>query len=276
MNLVEHVLAGVRVRASSTAGVATTIDLPELKLAFDLGAACEPLVARERIAFTHAHIDHMGAVVWHAAMRGMRGLAPPTYYVPSEDAEAFDELFAAWRRLDRSELRHAKVVLAPGDVELVRADLELAPFRSPHRVPCQGYGLWSRRDKLDPRFAGRSAADLSELRAAGTALATTVRTPLVAFTGDTRIEVIEREEVCRRAKLLILEVTFLDERVSVEKARSTGHVHLDEVCERADLFENEAILFTHLSRRYRPGEAAAILARRLPASLARRAVALLG
>ena len=79
----------------------------------------------------------------------------------------------------------------------------------------------------------------------------------------------------RTAKLLILEVTFLDDQVSVEKARSTGHVHLDEVCERADLFENEALLFSHISRRYRAREVREILARRLPASLADRVVPLL-
>jgi ribonuclease Z len=86
------------------------------------------------------------------------------------------------------------------------------------------------------------------------------------------IEVVEREEVVRRAKLLILEVTFLDERVSVEECRAKGHVHLDEVCERASLFENEAILLTHFSARYGPAEVERILAQRLPASLRGRVV----
>ena len=66
------------------------------------------------------------------------------------------------------------------------------------------------------------------------------------------------------ARLLIMEVTFLDERVDVARARGSGHVHLDEVVERAELFENEAILFTHFSARYSPGEVRRIVSGRLP------------
>jgi ribonuclease Z len=70
-------------------------------------------------------------------------------------------------------------------------------------------------------------------------------------------------------------VTFLDDRVPVAEARAKGHVHLDEVVERAELFENEALLFTHFSARYRPAEVRAILAARLPPALAERVTPLL-
>ena len=97
----------------------------------------------------------------------------------------------------------------------------------------------------------------------------------VAFCGDTTIDVLEREEVVRRARVLILEVTFLDDRVSVENARSNGHIHLDEVIERAQLFENQAILFTHFSARYTRADIVKILAERLPDSLRDRVSMLL-
>jgi hypothetical protein len=47
------------------------------------------------------------------------------------------------------------------------------------------------------------------------------------------------------------------------------------VIERAELFQNEAILFTHASARYRAREVAEILERRLPPSLRERAQPLL-
>ena len=75
--------------------------------------------------------------------------------------------------------------------------------------------------------------------------------PEVAFSGDSTIELIDREESMRKARLLIMELTFLDDRVSVAAARSKGHIHLDEVLERAELFENQTILFTHVSARWR-------------------------
>ena len=63
--------------------------------------------------------------------------------------------------------------------------------------------------------------------------------------------------------------------VSVEKARSKGHIHLDEVIARAELFENEAILFTHFSARYSADDIRRILETRLPASLRDRVTPLL-
>jgi ribonuclease Z len=83
---------------------------------------------------------------------------------------------------------------------------------------------------------------------------------------------VEREAVVREARVLVLECSFLDERVSPASARAMGHVHLDDVIERAELFRNEAILLTHLSARYRTEEVLEILGRRLPASLKDRVV----
>ena len=74
---------------------------------------------------------------------------------------------------------------------------------------------------------------------------------------------------------MIMEVSFIDDRVSVESARKNGHIHLDEVIARADLFQNKAILFTHLSARYREQEAVQALEARLPDTLKER-VTLLG
>jgi ribonuclease Z len=97
----------------------------------------------------------------------------------------------------------------------------------------------------------------------------------VAFCGDTCIDVLEREEWARKAKILVLEVTFLDDRVSVQSARENGHVHLDEVIQRPELFENEHILFTHFSSRYTNKDIVRILDERLPEGLKQRAQPLL-
>ena len=122
---------------------------------------------------------------------------------------------------------------------------------------------------LDP-VRQPSIDEIRAARARGIDVTQPVETCEVAFTGDTLIEAIEREAPLRTARLLLMEVTFLDERVSVEAARDKGHIHLDEVIERADLFENEQIVFTHLSARYRPAEAKRILQQRLPEGLRER------
>lgn len=258
-------LAGVDVNAISIGGHETCIDLPGFKVAFDVGRAPDFSVARELVCFTHAHVDHMAGVVWHCATRALRGMKPPRYVIGKENEAAFRDMFDAWRRLDRSELPHELVIVSPGEELALSSEHRLRPFFSPHRAPCQGYALWSRRQKLKQEHLGLAPNEIRALRAKqGDAVFDTIETPEVAFCGDTLIDVVEREEVVRKAKLLILEVTFLDDRVSVAQARGSGHVHLAELAERADLFENEAILLTHFSPRYTRAEILVALKRGLP------------
>jgi len=268
-------LAGIEVRGLSLGGLETCIDLPELKVCLDIGRCPPEVVARPTVLFTHAHMDHMGGIAYHAATRSLYRMRPATYVVPREDVDAVGALFDAWRRLDRSDLEHELVPLGPGEEWSLPNRMVVRPFRSYHVVPCQGYGLWRVRRKLRPEHAGLSPEEIVRLKQAGSAPTETLETPEVAFTGDSLIEVVEREEVVRTARLLVMEVTFLDERVSVAECRAKGHIHLDEVAERADLFANEALLLTHFSSRYHPEEVVRLLDRGLPRRLRERVTPLL-
>ena len=62
----------------------------------------------------------------------------------------------------------------------------------------------------------------------------------------------------------------VDERVDRAQAEESGHAHLDEWIERAELFENEVIAFGHFSSRYSAKQVREILERRLPANLRER------
>lgn len=268
-------LAGLAVGGLSIGGIETCIDLPEHKLCFDVGRCPRWAVARPRVLVTHAHMDHLGGLAYHCATRSLLGMAPPEYLVPREDAEALGELFAAWRRLDRSELPHRLVPLGPGDEHRVGRDLVARPFRASHVVPTQGYGLWRERKQLRPEYRGRSQSELQRLAVdGGVELSERTEHCEVAFTGDTRPEVIEQVEAVRRARLLVMECTFLDERVTVEQARATGHTHLDDLLRVLPLLENEALLLTHFSARYSAGEVDALLDRKLPPDVRARTTAL--
>jgi ribonuclease Z len=264
-------VAGIEIGGLSIGGLETCIDLPELKCCFDIGRCPDPAVSRATVLFTHAHMDHMGGIGWHAATRALRGMAPATYVVPREDAGRVEGLFDALRRLDRSELPHVLVPLAPGEEHTLANKLLARPFRSMHTVPCQGYALWRRRTKLKAELAHLGEAEVRSLRQREGAVVTeVVETPEIAFTGDSRIEVVEREEVVRTARVLVLECTFVDDRVSVEETRAKGHVHLDEIAERAHLFRNEALVLSHFSARYSPSEIVAAIDRKLPPELRAR------
>jgi ribonuclease Z len=145
-------LAGIAVDALSIGGLETCIQLPGLDLAFDMGTCPPSAVHRSTVCFTHAHIDHMGGVAHHCATRALTRLDPPTYLVPAENVEAFHDLLAVWRRLDRSELDCRSCRWRPRKSTWCRPGLVAIPFRSPHRVPCIGYALWEERNKLKPEL----------------------------------------------------------------------------------------------------------------------------
>lgn len=268
-------LAGIDIEAVSVGGLETCIEVPSWSLCFDIGRCPSSAVRRKRVLVTHAHMDHAGGLAYHAATRDLLGMPRPTYYVPRENHADFLALMDVWRRLDRSDLPCDLVAVGPGErvqLDEVRA---FVPFRSPHRVHCQGYALLRKRPRLLAALQGLPSDEIRARRLAGEAVSEDVEVTEVAFTGDALIEVVEREPLVRTAKLLVMEVTFLDERVPVEASRSKGHIHLDEVIARAELFQNEHLLFTHFSARYGRGEILDILARRLPPSLRGRVTPLL-
>ncbi|MCB9761454.1 MAG: hypothetical protein H6739_16545 [Alphaproteobacteria bacterium] len=268
-------LAGIAVDATSVGGMETCIQLPGYKMALDIGRCPRTAVYKDSVAITHGHMDHVGGICFHAATRSMLGLEPPTYFVGHENINAMKALFNAYRRLDRSRLAHHLVPIGPGETHPLPGGKLLRPFRSVHRVPCQGYSIWSSKQKLKPEYHGTPGHELARLRREGVEITDTVEAPELAFTGDTMIEVVEREEVVRTARLLIMEVTFIDDRVTVAEARSTGHIHIDELVERADLFENEALLLTHFSSRYRARDIREAFKARLPDHLYQRVTPLL-
>ncbi len=268
-------LAGFDVEAVSVGGLETCIELPSLGLAFDIGRCPMSAVRRDTLLFTHAHMDHMGGIAYHAATRDLLHMAPPTYIVPRENHADVLALLDVWRRLDHSTLPCTVIPCAPGERVPLSGGRAAVAFRSPHRVPCQGYGLVARRKKLLPAFAALAGPELQRRRLAGEVVQEEYDVVEVAFTGDSLIEVVDREPMVRQARLLVMEVTFLDERVPVAAARSKGHIHLDEVIERAALFENEALLFTHFSARYSAADILRILDARLPPGLRERVTPLL-
>lgn len=268
-------LAGIEVDGTSVGGIETCIQLPRWEIAFDMGRGSRRALRCSKVLITHAHMDHAGGVAWHASMRELLGMSAPTCYVPRENHADFEALFEVWRRLDRSEVPVKLVPVGPGEEVALGSKRTLLPFRSPHRVPCQGYAIRAARQKLLPELAGLPGPEIQRLREAGTVITETRESVEVAFTGDSVIDVVDNEPNVRTARLLIMEVTFLMDDVPPARARRMGHIHLDDVIERAHLFENEHLLFTHFSARYEPWQVREILAKRLPESLKGRVTPLL-
>lgn len=254
-------LAGHRVEGTAVSGIGSAISLPSLKLGLDIGVCPLFAVNNRTILITHGHIDHMGSAVQHAAIRDMRGSEPSRFIVSVHLVPYLEEMFDLWHRAQNHSLGHEIIGLEVGADFPVGKGLFVRPFPTDHTLPSQGYGIWSIRQKLKDEFKGIPGREIARLRGEeGVEVTDRVEVCEVAYTGDTRANVIEEQEVVRTARLLIMEATFVDDEITTEFARARGHVHLRELAERADLFENEAVLMCHFSARHSNGEIALAIA----------------
>jgi ribonuclease Z len=259
-----------KARGLSRGSFGTCILLPSYGLALDMGRCPEPAVRYDTVLLSHGHMDHIGGLGHHCARRELMRLPPPTYVMAPHLVEPIEAVLAAYRALDGSKLKYDRIIVEPGDEFRTVKGHIVRPFQSFHVIPTQGYGVWSTKRKLLPGYLGLPGQQIRQLREEGIEVSAQVEVPEVAWTSDTRIDVVESEAVVREAKLLIMEATFLDDRVSRAEAWWSFHTHLDDIAELARLFSNKEIILTYFSMRYTQAEAMRLVQKKLPKTLLER------
>ncbi|HVJ91171.1 MAG TPA: MBL fold metallo-hydrolase [Labilithrix sp.] len=251
----------------SIAGMETCIEVPSLKLLLDLGRCSKTAVSSPLALVSHGHIDHVGAVAHHAARRAMMHMDEGVYVVPRQVAPQVEALFNAAGELDGQPIPRRVVPLAPGEELALTKNRFVRAFETFHRVASQGYTVWERRHRLRPEFRQLEGPRLGELRKKGVLIDESYEMPVLSFTGDTRVEVLERTPELQHTQTLVIESTFLDERVTVEGAREMGHIHLDELLVRSELLPKTEVVLSHFSARYDDREVRQLIEHRLPDAL---------
>lgn len=262
-----HAHAGLTIEGYSRAAVQSYWRVPELKLGFDLGAHPWDFNGTGTWFVSHTHLDHVAALPVYVARRRMMKMEPPVIYVPAEAIEDVKKLMMIMNRLDRGrQLADLRPVEKGQEIELSR-ELVVTVFDTVHTIPSRGFVVWDRRQKLKDEFVGLRGDQIRDLKFAGTEITREVRTPLVAYTGDTAPPGLDSEPACYKAKILITELSFIRANHRRDKIHKFGHMHLDDYAERADRFENELIVAAHFSTRYHPNEVRRLLDARLPPQL---------
>lgn len=261
------------VRGVSVGGIYTSLAVPELGIVFDAGIAPRSSGGIDTILLSHGHADHVGALPALLGIRGLHGKTrPPRVVMPAEIVEDLQIALAALTKLQRWPLDIEAIGMMPGDELLLRGDLLVRAVRTFHPVPALAYVLVRRVAKLRPELHGVPGHELASRKRAGEVITDIDERIELAYATDTLVSVLDHAPDLLRARVLILECTFLDERKSIEAARAGCHIHLDELIERADRFENEHIVLMHLSQLYRPDEVSGILDARVPPALRRRII----
>jgi len=197
-------------------------------------------------------------------------MEPPTLYLPAANVEWTDKLLKVWQRLDRGRMNCQLIGVEPGqEIELSR-DHVVTVFATTHTVPSVGYCVWQRRRKLKPEYQGLTGDQIRDLRLSGMEVTAEIRTPLVCYTGDTSPAGLDGYPPAFEAQILITELTFFRPEHRREKIHKYGHMHLDDILERADRFQNELIIAMHFSTRYHASQIEKAVTKRLPPGLRER------
>ena len=262
--------AGLTIEGYSRAAVQSYWRVPELKVGFDLGGQPWDFMGTPTWFVTHTHLDHVAALPVYVARRRMMKMEPPTIYVPAEGVEDIRRLLMVMQRLDRGRMIcRLEGVTAGQDIALSREHVVTA-FATTHTIPSLGFLVWERRNKLKDEFQGLSGDQIRDIRLSGVPVTREVRTPLLAYTGDTSPAGLDNYPPIFDAKILITEMSFVRAKHRREKIHKFGHIHLDDILDRADRFKNELIICAHFSTRYHDREVREVVAAKLPAKLRER------
>ncbi|QOJ15743.1 MAG: hypothetical protein HRU75_14335 [Planctomycetia bacterium] len=268
---------GIRLVGSSLAGEETFVVAPELNIAFDVGRAQQELLAVDNVFLSHGHMDHAAGVAYYFSQRMFIDNQPGVVFAPEPLVDPLQRLMRLWAEIDGHEPA-ANIVAAVPDRDIpLRRDLVVRPFAVNH--PCRrqgrptvqalGFVAIEVRQKLKPEFVGLEGPQLIELKNRGEEITRTLELPLIAYCGDTAIGPwLDREDV-RKARVLLLECTFV-EPDHIDRARAGYHLHVRDLREIVPKLANERILLTHLSRRTALRDARAILCEQLGEEMAAR------
>jgi ribonuclease Z len=268
--ILSHKHGGLTIEGYSRAAVQSYWRIPELKVGFDLGAQPWDFMGTGTWLLSHMHLDHMAALPIYVARRRMMKMEPPTIYLPEYAIDDVRRILNLMQRLDRGRQACNLVGVKPGqEIDLSR-ELVISVFETTHTIPSVGYLIWDRRNKLKEEYHGLPGDQIRDLRLSGTQVTREIRTPILAYTGDTSPGGLDGFPPVYEAKVLITEMSFIRAKHRREKIHKFGHMHLDDFIERADRFKNELIVCGHFSTRYQGNEIRRIVDAKLPAGLRAR------
>lgn len=253
----------------SSAGEETWFRVHPPGLAFDAGRGAHEVAGARDLFLTHGHLDHALGVPWALSQRTLHHRDATRVVCPLPIVGDLRRFVEAAARLEGVEYAFEIVGVEPGDRVPVGRDLEIEAFATDHVLPSVGYHLMRRRRHLRPELAGLAGPEIARRRAHGDRVEIESEEVWLSYCGDTGTGVFDRAPRLAESRVLMIECTFLGEPMR-DRGALYGHLHLDDLAERADrLARHEWIVLHHLSRRHTPRQLRAEVERKLPGLAAR-------
>jgi ribonuclease Z len=262
-------VAGLKLQGYSVAGITTSIAFPEADACFDVAQGLPFQIPFPNILISHGHMDHASGLPYLIAMKSMTSQPVPQIYMPESLVKPMSDIMKIWAQIDQHEYKFKFNGVENGRDYPLKAPYFFRPFPTLHRVPSHGYTVYERKKHLKAEYRGLPPEDLGRLRRERVMLDEFVNEPILSFTGDSKIEFMDTPDV-RNSKVLLMEVTYWDQKKSVANAREWGHIHFDEVLPRLESLKCEKVVFIHASARYTTAYLNEVIDARVPEHLKSR------
>ncbi len=237
-----------RVQGVSVAGEATSIQIPELDVCFDMGTCPRAALASKFVAISHGHMDHVGGLAYYCSQRRFQGMGTGKIVCDARIAPSVRRMMEGFHDLERQQTDYELIPLDQ-DAEIeIKNNIWLRGFHTEHTCPSMGFSVYERRSKLKEVYLDFPQEKLRELKSRGVEITRTLNIPLVAYLGDTAPGAHLLREDVRKAKIIVTECTFF-EPDHKQRATIGMHLHVDDIAEWLRVAECEAMVITHISRR---------------------------
>ena len=259
-------------QGNSTAGISTSLICPELSVAFDVGQGLPWAFNMHNFLITHSHMDHAAGIPYIISQKALTGQKPPVFYMPEFMTEKMHQIIHLWQEIEGHEYDYEFISTINGEKVPLKGNTFFKTFPTIHRVPSNGYCIFREGKKLKEELKGCDRQEILDRKSRGEEVEDRFEEPILAFTGDTQIEFLDGPEFIRKAKILVMEVTYIDDKKSVQSAREWGHIHFEELIPKLADLENEKVVLMHLSARYSCRQFQELIHRTLPEELAEKLV----
>ena len=243
-----------RVQGYSVAGEATSINIPEMDVCFDMGMAPRSALAAKFCALSHGHMDHVGGLAYWCSQRNFQGMGPGTIVCDARIENDVRGMMDGFQSLERQKTPYELIPLEHEQEIQIKNNIMLRAFHTEHTAPSCGYVIIEKRTKLKEHLVGLPQEKLRDMKQNGEEIVNHLEVPLLAYTGDTLPGAHLLRDDVRKAQIIISECTFF-EPDHKERAKIGMHMHVDDLVEWLKLVECEHMVVVHLSRRTHLGQA---------------------